>query len=132
MKTFPFILLALTTLALASCNATSVTTVASTVGIWLTKPGSPAPADTADQIKPHESWCYETMGYAECYAEAQDTDPNRLINVDPQNLYPVTPHDYEEAVFLETGGAKPVVPVSAATGTPTNLIVTQPAQSENH
>jgi hypothetical protein len=123
MKTFPFILLALAALALAGCNATTVTSVASTAGIWLTKPGTPPPADTEHQIKEHESWCYETMGYAECYPQPQDVDPNRLINVDPQNLYPLTPRDYEEAVFMEGSANKSIIPVSTvpATGAPTSI-----------
>ena len=56
-------------------------------------------ADTADQIAQHDSWCYETLGYAECYAHPQNTEPNRLINVDPQNKYPLTAQKYWEVVY---------------------------------
>jgi hypothetical protein len=101
MKTLPFVLLALAMLALAACSGTTVMSAASTAGIWYTRPGAPPPADTADQIAEHESWCYETMGYAECYAHPQDVDPNRLINVDPQNRYPLTARDYQELVYAD-------------------------------
>jgi hypothetical protein len=123
-------------LVLAACTTPlTIASLGSSAAMWLSKPGAPGPADTADQIKPHESWCYETMGYPECYAEVQDTDPNRLINVDPENLYPLTPRDYKEAVFMENGGA-PVsaasIPVSTATGSPTNLTATPPPKTESH
>ncbi len=99
MKNLPFILLALAALALASCNGTTVMSAGSTLGIWLTKPGEPPPADTADQIAQHESWCYETLGFPECFPTAQNVEPNRLINVDPQNRYPLTRHDYWDVVY---------------------------------
>ena len=53
---------------------------------------------TEDQIAEHESWCYESMGYPECYSQPQAVDPNRLINADPANRYPLTPHAYRETV----------------------------------
>jgi hypothetical protein len=99
MKSLPFILLALAALMLANCNGTTVAAVGSAAGMYLTKPKEPPPADTADQIAQHDSWCYETMGYAECYSQAQNTEPDRLINVDPQNKYPLTNHDYWEVVY---------------------------------
>jgi hypothetical protein len=99
MKTLPFILLALAALALAGCNGTEVAAMGATAGIFYTKPDPLPPADTADQIAQHESWCYETMGYAECYAHAQNVEPNRLINVDPQSRYPLTAHDYWDIVY---------------------------------
>ncbi|MDD5586538.1 MAG: hypothetical protein PHY92_06235 [Alphaproteobacteria bacterium] len=46
----------------------------------------------------HENWCYDTMGYAECYPKPQDTNPDRLINVDPPSRYPLTPDDYRKAL----------------------------------
>ena len=99
MKTLPFVLMALAALSLANCTGVTVYAAAAATGIYLTKDQEPPPADTAHQIAPHESWCYETMGYAECYTTAQNTDPNRLINVDPQNRYPLTNHDYWETVY---------------------------------
>jgi len=39
------------------------------------------------------------MGYPECYPQAQNVQPDRLINVDPQNRYPLTTHDYWEIVY---------------------------------
>ena len=101
MKSLPYVLLALAMLTLASCDGATVFSGVSTAGMWLTRPGDPPPADTEHQIAEHESWCYETMGYAECYAHPQATDPNRLINVDPPNRYPLTPREYDEAVFLD-------------------------------
>jgi hypothetical protein len=99
MKTLPFILLALAALVLAGCNGTTVAMAGSAAGIWYTKPATPPPADTAAQIAPHENWCYATMGYPECYPQAQNVQPDRLINVDPQNRYPLTTHDYWEIVY---------------------------------
>jgi len=99
MKNLPFVLMALAALALAACNGTTVYTAAAATGIYLTRDKEPPPADTAHQIPAHESWCYETMGYPECYTTAQNTDPNRLINVDPANRYPLTNHDYWDVVY---------------------------------
>jgi len=99
MKNFPFVLLALAALSLAGCNGTTVYAAAATAGIIGTKPDKPPPADLADQIPQHQSWCYETMGYAECYTTAQNTEPDRLINVDPANKYPLTARDYWDVVY---------------------------------
>lgn len=99
MKALPFILLALAALSLAGCNGTTVYAAGAAAGMWYSKPKTPPPADTADQIAPHESWCYETLGYPECYTQAQNVEPNRLINVDPQNHYPLTPQKYWEVVY---------------------------------
>jgi len=102
MKNLPYVLLALAMLALAACSgASAVFSAGSSAGMWLTKPGDPPPADMEHQIAEHESWCYETLGYPECYAHPQDTSPNRLINVDPPNRYPLTPGEYDEMVFLD-------------------------------
>jgi hypothetical protein len=101
VKTLPFILFALAMLALAGCNGTTVFAGASTLGIIGTKPAALPPADTADQIAQHDSWCYETLGYAECYAHPQDVPPNRLINVDPANKYPLTAYNYNQALAGE-------------------------------
>jgi hypothetical protein len=98
MKTLPFILMALAMLALASCSGTTVALGGEALGIWSTRPDQLPPADTADQIAQHESWCYNTMGYPECYTTPQDGAGNRLINVDPESRYPLTPRAYNEAV----------------------------------
>jgi hypothetical protein len=98
-QALPFILFALAMLALAGCTGPDVVALgAGGALIYATKPEPPPPADTADQIAQHESWCYETLGDAACYAHPQDTDPNRLINVDPENRYPLTTHNYNVAV----------------------------------
>ena len=67
--------------------------------MYATSPSDPPPSDTADQISPHESWCYKTMGEeVECFSEPQDTPPGRLLNVDPPNRYPLTARAYAEVV----------------------------------
>jgi hypothetical protein len=66
---------------------------------YLTKPDTPAAADTANQIPEHESWCYRTMGFVECYSQPQDVPATRLVNVDPANRYPLTARSYNEAVM---------------------------------
>jgi hypothetical protein len=101
MKSLPFILLALAMLSLAGCTGGETYLIGSAIGIWETKPAEKPPADTADQIAQHESWCYETLGYAECYTQAQNTEPDRLINVDPQSRYPLTNHNYWEVVYAD-------------------------------
>ena len=62
--------------------------------MWITSPSDPPEADTESQIKEHEVWCYRTMGDVQCYTEAQNVDPGRLINVEPQNRYPLTAQAY--------------------------------------
>lgn len=71
----------------------------SVVGAYLTSSWTPPPADTQSQIPEHESWCYATLGDSECYSEPQDTQPSRLINVDPQSRYPLNGRSYQEAVM---------------------------------
>jgi hypothetical protein len=116
-KTLPFILFALAMLSMASCNGlgpsdfmpsaatlTSGTVLggaAAAALIYETRPGPLPPADTEHQIAQHESWCYGTMGYAECYAHPQDVPPERLINVDPPNRYPLTTFNYNQALAGE-------------------------------
>lgn len=85
-------------LSLGACSGLEIG-AGTAATMYATKPSDPPPADTADQIAQHESWCYETLGYPECYSHPQDVDPNRLINVDPQNRYPLTPRAYHETVI---------------------------------
>lgn len=98
-KTLPFILAALAMLAMAGCSGTAVGLGASAVGIVATRPDEGPPADLASQIPQHESWCYRTAGFSECYAYPQKDANGRLINVDPQNRYPLTARAYHEAVI---------------------------------
>ncbi len=100
MKLFSSLfLLILCMLSLSACSMGLVEAGAGTYGIMTgTKPDELPPPDTDDQIAAHESWCYETMGYTECYAHPQPGDPNRLVNVDPANRYPLTPQAYRNAV----------------------------------
>ncbi|MGE3623921.1 MAG: hypothetical protein AB7H77_08640 [Bdellovibrionales bacterium] len=99
MKTLPFILIALAMLSLAGCNGTTVYAAGAATGIFLTRDKDKPPADTASQIPEHESWCYSTLGYPQCYPYPINTHPSRLINVEPQNRYPLTPAQYWEAVY---------------------------------
>ena len=87
-------------LLLAGCGAPlAIGGAIGGVGMYATSPSELPPADTADQIPPHESWCYKTMGEeVECYAEPQDTPPGRLLNVDPPNRYPLTARAYADVV----------------------------------
>jgi len=97
MKTLPFILLALAGLLIAGCNGTTVAAAGMYYGMTSTKRDAGPPADIADQTAPHESWCYETMGYPECYSHPQIGADNRLINVDPANKFPLTAAAYDKA-----------------------------------
>ena len=87
--------------------------------MYISKPDAPPPADTASQIPQHESWCYSTMGDPECYAHPQDVPPSRLINVEPQNRYPVDLRAYHDAVIEGQGPAvRPAAVTSAPVVTP--------------
>ena len=66
------------------------------VSMWATKPSAGEPADPDLQMQPHENWCYATMGEPQCFTCAQDVPPDRLINVDPANRYPLTLRAYNE------------------------------------
>lgn len=98
-NSFLALILCASAFVLPACSGTTVGLGAAAVGSYLTKPGEPPPANTVDQIAQHDSWCYKTMGYAECYSQPQDVEPNRLINVEPQSKYPLTPRAYHEAVI---------------------------------
>ncbi len=98
MNKLGFLSLAFTALALGGCTIPIIEGSDAAI-IYVTKPGEPPPADTADQIAPHESWCYMTMGDAQCYSHPQDVPPDRLINVDPANQYPLDLPAYHNAVI---------------------------------
>ncbi|MER2520977.1 MAG: hypothetical protein ABTQ34_09920 [Bdellovibrionales bacterium] len=91
-------LLACVVLALTACNGTTVAIVGAATGIWQTRTRTPPPADLASQIPAHESWCYRTLAEPVCYTQPQDVPPDRLINVDPQNRYPLTRRGYYQAL----------------------------------
>jgi hypothetical protein len=101
MKNLPFILMALAALALSACSPATAYSAGTSAAIWYTKPDKPGPADTEHQIVAHEDWCYETMGYPECYPRVQRVEPDRLINVEPQNRYPLTAGQYWETVYAD-------------------------------
>jgi hypothetical protein len=118
--------LALGALALSGCTQ-QVVVAESAASIFLTRPSTPPPADTQSQIAEHESWCYKTMATTECYTKAQDVAPTRLVNVDPQNVYPLTPQAYHD----EVAGIRPAGP---ATGKPMalNSSAADPAEKKSY
>lgn len=83
-------------LALGGCTLPQVAGTAAVV--YATKPGALPPANTQDQIPEHETWCYTTMGDPVCYSKAQNVQPNRLVNVEPQNRYPLTADAYRDEI----------------------------------
>ncbi|MDP9127125.1 MAG: hypothetical protein M3N08_02535 [Pseudomonadota bacterium] len=99
MKIIPFLLLACMALPLGGCVGNALGLGLAFGGAYETRPDDLPPADTYDQIAEHESWCYETLGYPECYAHPQNVDPNRLINVDPANRYPLTSRAYKDVAI---------------------------------
>jgi hypothetical protein len=99
MKTLPFILLALAMLCLAGCTPLGMAAGGTIGGIYATKPDEGQPADLSLQTPQHESWCYETSGYPECYAYPQKDANNRLIMVDPPSRYPLSARGYHEDVI---------------------------------
>lgn len=90
--------LACVIMTLAACNGTTVAIAGAATGIWYTRDRKQPPADTASQIPAHESWCYKTLAEPECFPAPQDVPPSRLINVDPQNRYPLTRRGYYQAL----------------------------------
>lgn len=118
--------LTLVAVSLAACTGPVIMGSDAAV-IYATKPSTPPGPDLAAQIPQHESWCYETAGYAECYAHPQRTSPGRLINVDPPSSYPVDPAAYRQA--LKNKGGPTVDPVTA-TQAPVMLkpVTVQPVQ----
>jgi len=110
---------ALAGLALSGCTGPIIMGTDAVVTV-VTRPGAGPDADTGSQIPEHENWCYATMGETECFTHAQDVPPERLVNVDPQNRYPVTLQSYRDeiagkhAAVPPEGTAEPVVLGSAA------------------
>jgi hypothetical protein len=98
-------------LALTGCTG-QVFVAKSAASIYLTRPDTPPPADRSYQIPEHETWCYRTIADVECYAKPQDVPPSRLVNVDPQPYYPLTPEAYQ----AELEGMRPVVADSRTNG----------------
>ena len=87
----------LSTLGLAALGGCTVPQIAGTAAVvYATRPDSLPPADTKSQIPEHETWCYTTMAETQCFTKAQPVSPTRLVNVEPQNRYPLTPEDYRD------------------------------------
>ena len=109
------------TLFLAGCGAPVALTAMEGGAMYATKPADLPPADRADQIAPHESWCYRTLGTIDCYVEPQDTPASRLVMVDPANRYPLTARAYRADLHpVSQQTAVPVVspPVAEAVAMP--------------
>jgi len=113
MKKIPSLAFALLSAALLTgCVSAVIEGGAAAGGIYATKPSDLPPADTADQMPAHESWCYKTLGEeVECYSQPQDTPPDRLVNVDPANRYPLTGRAYAEVVAQNRLANAPKEPV---------------------
>lgn len=56
-----------------------------------------------------DSWCYKTLGEADCYPRIQDTLPERLVGVKPQLDTPPTREAYEATLkkTTEEGASTP-------------------------
>ena len=67
---------------------------------YLTKSSEPPPANLGLQMAQHENWCYRTLADTACYPKPLDTDPERLVNVDPASKFPLTRDDYKFAVLM--------------------------------
>jgi hypothetical protein len=117
MMNFQFVPLALAALGLSACTGLTggVIMGADAAGIYATSPSKPPPPDIADQIPPHESWCYSTMGDTQCFAHAQNVPPERLVNVDPQSSYPVDLAAYRQALLPKIQTVQTVETVTVIT-----------------
>jgi len=107
---------------LAGCTQ-QVVVAESAASIYLTRPSTPPPADTSERIADHELWCYRTLGDVQCYSSAQDVPPNRLVNVSPQRIYPLTAEAYRDEVnrqqiAMATGGPASLNPYEAPLSDP--------------
>lgn len=107
-KNLPLLPVLSSLLLLAACGA-PIGLGAWTAGTaYVTKPGNLPPADVDNQMPPHESWCYQTLGkQVECYSEPQDTVAGRLVNVDPANRYPLNKKAYDDALAKSRMPPKP-------------------------
>lgn len=64
------------------------------------------PVSAEAPIKPHETWCYKTMGETECFAGPQNLPPENLVMVDPPSRYPLTREAYQRVLAEAQGAAK--------------------------
>jgi hypothetical protein len=125
--TYRFLFVGFAALGLSACAGLTGPVImgADAVGIYVTKPSSGEPADLDAQIPQHQTWCYSTMGEAQCFAHPQNVPPDRLINVDPPSAYPVDVAAYRQALI-----AKPVSLPLPATGQPIVIDQTSAVQVE--
>jgi len=49
--------------------------------------------------KPHESWCYKTLGAVDCYRTPQNVSPERLVGVSPLLKRPLTRDNHAQALL---------------------------------
>ena len=127
MGRYAFLSLALAAIVLGGCTG-PVIMGSDAAAVYLTKPATPPPADTGSQIAGHESWCYSTMGDPDCYAQAQDVPPSRLINVDPQSRYPLNARAYRRMIASEKVAT--TTPFSGASSAPVVLSISPTAPVE--
>jgi hypothetical protein len=55
-----------------------------------------------------QTWCYDTIGKPDCYTTPQDVPRDRFIGVQPDELRPLTPDEYNDRM---RPNAAPIVPV---------------------
>ncbi len=97
MKSHLVLILIAVAVSITGCTGAEGLVGIESAGIIGSHDWSEKPADTASQIPQHESWCYATLGAPECYSLPQKHSPaSQLINVDPQNRYPLTYPAYND------------------------------------
>ena len=96
MKITHYLLLAFAMVTLSGCGS-GFGIMAVTGAVYASKPDELPPADLATAAAPHETWCYKTLGTVDCYAQPQTNQAGRLINVDPENRFPMTTQAYNKA-----------------------------------
>ena len=93
MKISRFLSLAFVLLTLSACGSGfGIATAAFTMD--QTRPDALPPADLSAVAATHESWCYRTLGTVDCFSQPQPNQGARLVNVDPENRFPLTPQAY--------------------------------------
>lgn len=80
-------------------SARNVLMLATTLAITgCVPPWKEQPSLAASRAPEHESWCYKTLGDADCYARPQNTAADRLVGVDPPSRQPLNAREHGKAV----------------------------------
>ena len=99
MKRYTYLLMACALLGLTSCGGGSAVGIGmAAAAVYGSKPDAPPDAVTSSQIAAHNSWCYKTIGDVECYAAPQPDSGARLVNVEPENMRPLTAEAYNRGL----------------------------------